>query len=177
LKFCPKCGATINRKIKCTCNGPKNESTSNMNSDLNDSRSSSSFSFEKEKYYEQGHIRKFAHPQWGISHNENKNCWIVIKNKKSNTNSYYDRIDKDGFYRYTGQGLSGDQSFDNANNYGLKNAESNGQKIHLFWQDNQNSDHKYIGEVKVVKIKEDEEQKGADGYLRKAIVYTLQPTE
>ncbi len=51
----------------------------------------------------------------------------------------------------TGQGLSGDQSYANANNSGLKNAASKGQKIHLFWQDNQNSNYKYIGIVKVVK--------------------------
>jgi len=135
----------------------------------------SSFPFEIEKYYEQKLIRKLiGHPQWGISYNKEGNYWVVIKNKKSETNTYDDRIGKDGFYRYTGQGLSGDQSYDNANNSGLKNAASNGQKIHLFWQDNQNSDHKYIGEVKVVKTG-DEKQRGADRYPRNVIVFTLQP--
>jgi len=137
----------------------------------------SSFPFEITKYYEQKLIRKLiGHPQWGISHNKEGNYWVVIKNKKSNTNTYDDRMDKDGLYRYTGQGLSGDQNPDSANNLGLKNAESNGQKIHLFWQNNQNSDHQYIGEVKVVKTNP-EEQRGADGYPRDVIVFTLQPVE
>ena len=136
----------------------------------------SSFPFEIEKYYEQKLIRKLiAHPRWGISYNQEGGYWVIIKNK-SDTNTYDDRIGKDGFYRYTGQGLSGDQSYDNANNSGLKNAASNGQTIHLFWQDNQNSDHKYIGEVKVVKT-DDEVQRGADRYLRNVIVFTLQPVE
>ena len=135
----------------------------------------SSFPFEITKYYEQKLIRKLiGHTQWGISHNKEGNYWVIIKNKKSNSNTYYDRIDKDGLYRYTGQGLSGDQNPDSANNLGLKNAESNGQKIHLFWQNNQNSDHQYIGEVKVMKIN-DEEQRGVDGIPRNVIVFTLQP--
>jgi hypothetical protein len=138
----------------------------------------SSFPFEKEKYYEQGFIRKrIGHPQWGISHNKEGNYWVVIKNK-NNTNIYDDRIGKDGLYRYTGQGLSGDQSYDNANNFGLKNAELNGQKIHLFWQDNQNSNHKYIGIVKVVKADNSgEKQRGQDGYPRTVIVFTLEPVD
>lgn len=175
MEFCPNCGSSLSRKNKCTCNISNDDFTSTENT--TNKIINPSFPFEKEKYYEQGFIRKcIGHPQWGISYNK-EGYWVIIKNKKSGTNTYYDRMDKDGFYRYTGQGLSGDQTYDNANNYGLKNAKSKGQKMHLFWQDNQNSKHKYIGEVKIVKIKDDEEQNGADGYPRKAIVFTLQPTE
>jgi len=181
LKFCDKCGSKlIETKVGLKCQKcddlsqiPQNNVTENKIGILSDD----SFPFEKEKYYEQNLIRKrIGHPQWGISHNQEGDYWVIIKNKKTDTNTYYDRMDKDGFYRYTGQGLSGDQSYDNANNLGLKNAELNGQKIHLFWQDNQNSNHKYIGEVKVVKTG-DEEQLGKDGYPRKVIVFTLQSIE
>ena len=152
---------------------PKNTAENKINIILKDS-----FPFKKEKYYEQKFIRKYiGHPRWGISHNKKGGFWVVIKNK-SDTNTYDDRIGKDGLYRYTGQGLSEDQSFDNANNSGLRDAESNGQKIYLFWQDNQNSDHKYIGEVKVMKSDDSgKKQRGQDGCLRKVIVFILQPTE
>lgn len=164
----------MNRKTKCTCNSA-NENLSIHQSSSSDESLNQSFPFEKEKYYEQGFIRKLiAHPQWGISYNKGGNYWVIIKNKKSNSNTYDDRIGKDGFYRYTGQGLTGDQSDDNANNSGLKNAESKKQKIHLFWQDNQNSNHKYIGEVKVVKTG-DEIQRDTSGYPRKVIIFTLEP--
>jgi len=84
-------------------------------------------------------------------------------------------MDKDGIYRYTGQGLSGNQTM-TGNNYGLKNATSNGQKIHLFWQDNQNSDHKYVGEVMVERVDE-EEQPGQDNRPRKVFVFSLRLIE
>ena len=80
-------------------------------------------------------------------------------------------MDKDGIYHYTGQGLSGDQTM-TGNNFGLKNAISNSQKIHLFWQDNQNSDHKYVGEVIVEKVDE-EKQPGLDDVLRNVFVFSL----
>ena len=181
MKFCEKCGKLKTKTtigLKCEkCDElsqiPK-PTTENKSGILVDD----SFPFEKEKYYEQNRIRKrIGHPQWGISHNKEGDYWVIIKNKKTDTNTYYDRMDKDGFYRYTGQGLSGDQSYDNANNLGLKNAASNGQKIHLFWQDNQNSNHKYVGEVKVVNIDRDERQYGADDHPRKVIVFTLEPVE
>ncbi len=143
--------------------------------DENEILSNDSFPFEQGKYYKQKLIRKrVGHPRWGISYNKKYKCWIVIKNK--NNNSYNDRIGKDGFYRYTGQGLSGNQSYDNSNNSGLKNAESKRQEIHLFWQDNQGSDHKYIGKVKVKKTG-NESQYDVNGHLRNVIMYTLQPVE
>lgn len=176
MKFCPTCNSSLSRKNKCKCNAndnlPVNEK--NDSSEILDS----SFPFEKEKYYEQGFIRKqIGHPQWGISHNKVGDYWVIIKNK-SDSNTYNDRIGKDGLYRYTGQGLSGDQSFDNTNNSGLRDAELNKQKIHLFWQDNQNSNHKYIGIVRVVKADDKgERQRGENGIDRTVIVFTLEPVD
>ena len=175
MEFCPTCGSSLTRKNKCICNANDNLKSNEIissNKILN-----SSFPFEKEKYYEQGFIRNICnvHPQWGISFNKIDNSWIVIKNKKSNSNTYYDRMDKDGLYHYTGQGLSGDQTM-TGNNYGLKNATSNKQKIHLFWQDNQNSNHKYVGEVKIKRIDE-EQQPGQDKCLRNVFVFLLRPVD
>ena len=145
--------------------------------DENEILSNSSFPFEQGKYYTQKRIRNLiGQRQRGISYNKKGDYWVLIKNKKNNKNTYEDRIDKDGFYQYTGEGLLGDQSYDNPNNSGLKNAESKRQKIHLFWQDNHNSDHKYIGEVKVIKI-DNESQYDVSRHLRNVIMYTLQPVE
>jgi len=179
LEFCEKCGKLKMKTsvgLKCEKCDDLSQIPKKVTENKTEILSDGSFPFEKEKYYEQNLIRKLiAHPQWGIYHNQEGDYWVIIKNKKSETNTYDDRMDKDGLYRYTGQGLSGDQNPDSANNLGLKNAESNGQKIHLFWQDNQNSKHKYIGEVKVVKTDDDEKQRGADGYPRNVIVFTLLP--
>ena len=181
MKFCEKCGKLKTKTmigLKCE----KCDELSQIQKQTTENKieilSEDSFPFEKEKYYEQNLIRKrIGHPQWGISHNKEGDYWVVIKNK-SDTNTYDDRIGKDGLYRYTGQGLSGDQSFDNANNSGLRDAGLNQQKIHLFWQDNQNSNHKYIGKVKVVKADDSgEKQIGQDGYPRTVIVFTLEPVD
>ena len=181
MEFCEKCGKLKTKTsvgLKCEKCDDLSQIPKKVTENKTEILSDTSFPFEKEKYYEQKLIReRIAHPQWGISHNKEGDYWVIIKNKKSETNTYYDRMDKDGFYRYTGQGLSGDQNPDNANNSGLENAALNGQKIHLFWQDNQNSNHKYVGEVKVVNIDKDEEQIGKDGYPRKVIVFILQPVE
>ena len=179
MKFCDKCDSKlIETKVglKCQKCDDLSQVPEKPTENKTEILSNDSFLFEIGKYYEQKLIRKrIAHPQWGISYNLKGDYWVIIKNKKSDTNTDDDRIGKDGFYRYTGQGLSGDQSSDSANNSGLKNAASNGQKIHLFWQDNQNSNHKYVGEVKVVKTDEGEKQIGKDGYPRKVIVFILQP--
>ena len=175
MPFCNICDSYLSKRnnYKClTCDG---DFTSNVKT--TNKINTFSFPFEKEKYYEQGFIREkcHAHPQWGISFNSDENYWIVIKNKKSNSNTYYDRMGKDGIYHYTGQGLTGDQAM-TGSNYGLKHAASNGQPIHLFWQDNQNSDHKYVGKVKVEKI-DQETQPGTDGYPRNVFVFSLRPVD
>jgi hypothetical protein len=178
LKFCPTCDSALNRKNRCKCETNNNLTT---NESINSNESTSSelflFPFEKEKYYEQGIIRNkcHAHKQWGISYNQIDNYWVLLKNKKSNTNTYYDRMDENGVFHYTGQGLKGDQIMA-GNNDGLKNATSNGQKIHLFWKYNQNSDHKYVGEVKVERIDE-EIQNDQDDLPRKVFVFSLRPID
>ena len=177
MKFCPICKSTLYRKnnYKCfKCEGDFT-STENTNSVETTDTKLHSFPFEIGKYYEQQFIREkcHAHPQWGISYNSIGGYWVVIKNKKSKSNIYYDRMSKEGLYHYTGQGLTGDQKIESGNNYGLKNAKSQGQKIHLFWQDNMGSNHKYLGEVEVNSVVE-EEQMGQNNRPRKVFVFSFQ---
>ena len=174
MQFCPICKSILLRtnNYKCFhCNGDSIENTDSVETT---NTLLSSFPFEVGKYYEQKFIREkcHAHPRWGISYNPIDDYWVVIKNKKSKSNTYYDRMGKDGFYHYTGQGLTGDQEM-GGNNYGLKNANSQGQKIHLFWQENMGSDHKYLGEVEVNSIVE-EEQMGQDNLPRNVFVFLFQ---
>ncbi len=179
MKFCLICGSSLSRKVKCKCTTSNNDQSTNKNivQDGLTNSNVSAFPFEKEKYYKQEVIREkcYAHSQWGISYNSSDNYWVVLKNKKSNTNTYYDRMDENGIYHYTGQGLIGDQSMTGVNE-GLKSAASKGQKIHLFWKYNQNSDHKYVGQVRVEKIDE-EIQKDQDNYPRKVFVFSLKPID
>jgi len=81
----------------------------------------------------------------------------------------------EGLYSYVGQGLTGDQTMTN-NNLGLKNAKLNGQKIHLFWQSAHGSDHKYLGEVEVEKVK-DKQQPDQYNVLRKVFEFFLRIKE
>ncbi len=175
MPFCPTCESILYRKNNYNCLKCDSSITSTKNTTIEPTPSS--FPFEIGKYYEQPFIRNkcHAHKQWGISYNQIDNYWVLLKNKKSNTNTYYDRMDENGVFHYTGQGLKGDQIMA-GNNDGLKNATSNGQKIHLFWKYNQNSDHKYVGEVKVERIDE-EIQNDQDDLPRKVFVFSLRPMD
>jgi len=178
LEFCKTCGDVKIKKnnYKCfKCEGDfTSENKPNNTPDLN---TSSSFPFKKGKYYGGKLIRDLcnAHPRWGISYNTVDNSWTVIKTKKSKSNIYEDKMVKDGLYSYVGQGLASDQEW-NSSNLGLKIAESKKQKIHLFWQSAMGSDFKYLGEVKVVDIK-DATQPDQNGLPRNVFVFYLQIVE
>ena len=180
MEFCKTCNSILIRKnnSKClTCEGDLTSSDHAVSKEMTDSDLLSSFPFKRETYYEGKLIRErcHAHPQWGISYNSIVNYWIVIKTKKSKSNIYEDKMVSEGLYSYVGQGLTGDQTMTN-NNLGLKNAKLNGQKIHLFWQSAQGSDHKYLGEVEVEKVK-DKQQPDQYNVLRKVFEFFLRIKE
>lgn len=182
MKFCEKCG----KKLIKTEEGDKCQKCDDVSifqekvsiTEKNEIDSQLTFQFKKNNYYEQAFIRKkrHAHPQWGISQNPYDDSWTVIKNKENQTNVYYDRPDpKTGSYYYIGQGKKGNQDMSHRN-LGLKNAKQNNQKIHLFWQYNDGSNHKYVGEVKVEDIK-DEFQLDEEHDKRKVYVFVLKPIQ
>lgn len=159
MEFCPKC----EKKLIETTNGIKcpkcdnlskfsKKSTTNNNIGI---LSYDSFPFEINQYYKAKDIRNYLNcdKQSGINYNKKYNFLTLIryahKLKPNPSNPYLDYFDTEsGNYYYVGKGTIGNQSSNGVNGI-LKNANENRTTIHLFWQHNVNSDHEYIGRMKM----------------------------
>ncbi len=138
------------------------------------------FPYLKNEYYVQKEIRNRLRLglMTGINLKKELNMIVLFRNahilKPNQTNIYLDKYDKEtGIYRYVGRGLVGDQTLTGDNGY-LKNAKEHNYKVHLFWQQNVNSDHQYVGEVIVEGI-DPERQLDKNGKNRDVYVFLLKP--
>jgi hypothetical protein len=182
LGYCPKCESVL----KNTSAGPKCKRCDDISqipkNGINKSKigilSNDEFPFEKNQRYVQKDIRKTlnCHRQYGISYNKEYNFFVLIRNAHKHIpnqdNVYHDRYDPDsGLYYYIGMGTTGHQKL-TGNNLALLKSKENNQKVHLFWEKINGSDHYYIGEVQIEDVKS-ESQKGKGKEDRDVIVYTL----
>ena len=181
MKFCNTCSS----KLFETPDGPKckqcDDHTPNEKIVRNRVYSEDeSFPYVKNEYYEHKEICKrlgFSLMP-GINLNKNLRKIILFRNahvlKPNQTNIYSDRYDPEtGIYYYVGRGLTGDQTLGGDNGY-LKNSIDLGYTVHLFWQQNANSEHQYVGEVTVNEIiSEIQPDKG--GKPRNVYVFLLKP--
>lgn len=99
---------------------------------------------------------------------------ISLEDKFGRANIYQDYYNNaTGLYHYTGAGQTGDQTLSRTN-LSLENAKECGRKIYFFHQSDVGSQHKYIGEVEVVK-RGTARQKDRNGKDRKVIIFYLRP--
>lgn len=182
MKFCDNCQS----KLFKTSDGYKCQKCDNFNP--NEKKvirksiysDNESFPYVKDEYYVQREIRKRLNLGLMAGINPNKELRIIVlfRNahilKPNQTNIYLDRFDEEtGIYQYVGKGLIGDQTFDGDNGL-LKNANENNFTVHLFWQQNANSNHKYVGEVSVADVVLDS-QYDKNNKMRKVFVFLLKP--
>ena len=139
-----------------------------------------SFPYIKNEYYIQKEIRARLGLglMTGINLKKELGMIVLFRNahvlKPNQTNIYLDRYDSEtGIYRYVGRGLTGNQTLSGDNGY-LKNAKEHNDIVHLFWQQNANSDHQYVGKVSVEDVVS-EKQPGKDGKSRDVYVFLLKP--
>ena len=114
----------------------------------------------------------------GINPQKELKIIVLFRNahvlKPNQTNIYLDRHDKGtGMYRYVGKGLIDNQTLTGDNGLLKKSAEFN-YTVHLFWQQNANSDHQYVGEVTVDDVVS-EKQSDKNGKSRNVYVFLLKP--
>lgn len=186
LEFCEKCNSKLIRTIegaKCPkCDDLSQIDENKINEKHVDALSKDFFPFELNKRYTQGIIRKTldCHPQFGINYNKKYNFFILIRNAHklipNQDNVYLDRYDPEsGLYYYIARGTTGDQKL-SGNNLELSHSKENNQKIHLFWEKINGSDHYYIGTVEVENVSM-ETQIDKEGKSRNVFVYTLKPSK
>lgn len=182
MKFCSNCESRLvetSEGLKCPkCDDlsqiPPKQLESNKIGELSDT----SFPFEKGKYYRAGNIRIAleCNKQTGINFNNKRNFLTLLryahKPLANRSNPYLDRYESESdAYYYVGQGITGDQTLTGVNLKLAKSDDTN-TPIHLFWQHNFNSEHQYIGEMKLEGY-EQKIQNDADGKKRKVYVFTL----
>jgi len=180
MKFCSTCNSKLFQTsdgFKCTkCdNYNPNEKKIISKTIYSDNES---FPYVKNEYYVQKEIRNRLGLGLMTGINPKKELGIIVlfRNahifKPNQTNIYLDRFDEEtGIYRYVGKGLIGDQS-DTGDNRVLKNSKENNYTIHLFWQQNANSDHQYVGKVSVDDVIL-EKQPDKNGKIRDVYVFLL----
>lgn len=183
LKFCDIC----NSKLFKTSDGFKCKKCNNYNPDEKKPTirktiysENQSFPYVKNEYYVQKEIRdRLGLGQMtGINLKKELGMIIVFRNahirKPNQTNIHLDKFDENaGIYRYVGKGLIGDQSLTAENEY-LKNSKEYNYDVHLFWQQNANSDHQYVGKVSVEDVIS-EKQPDKNGKIRDVYVFLLKP--
>jgi len=182
MKFCDIC----NSKLFKTPEGFKCKKCDNYNPDEKKPirktiySENQSFPYVKNEYYIQKEIRNRLGlgQMTGINLKKELGMIIIFRNahilKPNQTNIYLDKYDEDaGIYRYVGKGLIGDQIL-NAENESLKNAKEHKYGVHLFWQQNANSDHQYVGKVSVEDVISDL-QPDKNGKIRSVYVFLLKP--
>jgi len=182
MKFCSTC----NSKLFQTSEGFKCVTCDNYNP--NEKKISSktiysendSFPYVKNEYYVQKEIRNRLGLglMTGINLKKELHMMVLFRNahilKPNQTNIYLDKYDEEaGIYRYVGKGLIGDQSISGDNGY-LKYSNDHNYSVHLFWQQNANSDHKYVGKVSVTDVIT-EKQSDKNGKIRDVFVFLLKP--
>ena len=182
MEFCKIC----NSKLFETSDGFKCKKCDNYNTDEKKVvrktvySDDESFPYIKNEYYLHKEIcRRLGFSMMpGINLNKNLRKIILFRNahilKPNQTNIYLDRFDENaGIYRYVGKGLIGDQSLTAENEY-LRNSKEYNYDVHLFWQQNANSDHQYVGKV-VVEDVISEKQPDKNGKIRDVYVFLLKP--
>ena len=181
MKFCSNC----NSKLFQTPEGLKCKKCDNYNP--NEKKltirktiysENESFPYVKNEYYVQKEIRNRLGLglMTGINLKKELEMIVVFRNahvlKPNQTNIYLDKFDENtGNYHYVGKGLIGDQIMNAENEY-LKNSQECGNAVHLFWQQNANSDHQYVGEV-IVEDVISEKQPDKNGKIRNVYVFLL----
>ena len=114
------------------------------------------FPFEKEQYYLQKDVRSKLglDPMAGINYNKKGQFLVLFMNAhdlKSKNNPYLNTFDpQTGLYHYIGRGRKGDQTLTGVNER-LASSNNNNTAIHFFHQQNTESNHKYIGLMKLEK--------------------------
>jgi len=183
VEFCKIC----NSKLFKTSDGFKCKQCDNYNPDEKKPTirktvysDKESFPYVKNEYYIQKEIRNRLGlgQMTGINLKKELGMIIIFRNahilKPNQTNIYLDRFDENaGIYRYVGRGLIGDQSLTAENEY-LKNSKEYNYDVHLFWQQNANSDHQYVGKVSVDNVIS-EKQPDKNGKIRDVYVFLLKP--
>jgi len=186
LEFCEKCGKLKTKTsvgVKCEkCDDlsqiPKNKPTENKIGILSDD----SFPFELNVSYKAPDIRNTldCDRQSGISYNKKYNFITLLryahKLEPNSSNPYLDFYDSETQqYHYVGKGATGNQTIATGVNEKLAHATETGTKIHLFWQKYPNSDHQYVGEMKLLGH-EPKTQPDKDSNDRTVYVFTLKTT-
>jgi len=182
MKWCPIC----NSKQFKTSDGLKCRKCDNYNPNEKKIISKTvysdneSFPYVKNEYYVQKEIRnRFGLGlMTGINPKKELGIIVIFRNahilKPNQTNIYLDKFDAEtGIYRYVGKGLIGDQS-DTGDNGILKNSKETNLSVHLFWQQNANSDHQYVGKVSVEDVIS-EKQPDKNGKSRDVLIFLLKP--
>lgn len=164
LEFCEKCNSKlIKMKIGKKCPKCDRLSLRQINEKPKETIvekhvKGQEFPFEKNQYYQAKIVRETfgCSMMTGINYNKEGYFLIIFMNAHApNThqnNPYQDYFDeKTGLYHYTGKGKEGHQTLTGVNKILEKSNEKN-TEIHFFRQSNINSNHQYIGKVKLEKI-------------------------
>ncbi|MCH4057057.1 MAG: hypothetical protein LKE89_03890 [Lactobacillaceae bacterium] len=86
--------------------------------------------------------------QGGMRKSNRTNSLVLVskQNKSSEKNPYEDKWQEDGFFHYTGMGLTGDQNLGHMQNKTLNESNTNGVNVYLFEAYNTN-EYTYRGKV------------------------------
>ncbi len=182
MKFCKICDSKLYNTSegfkckKCDNYNPNEKKVVTKTVFSNDE----SFPYIKNEYYVHKEIcnRLGFSVMPGINLNKNLHKIVLFRNahilKPNQTNIYLDRYDSEtGIYYYVGRGLTGNQTLSGDNGF-LKNAKEHNFTVHLFWQQNANSTHQYVGEVSVDDVIS-EKQPDKNGKSRDVFVFLLKP--
>lgn len=186
LEFCDKCDSVLARtkagKMCQTCDRDLIENLKGTENIPAGFVNSGEFPYEKNQYYSQKDVRKNLrfNKMDGINYKAKGNFIVIFMSasdpKKAKYNPYHDRYDPEtGLYHYTGRGKYGDQTLTGANGH-LAGSNENNITIHVFKQQNINSDHQYIGIVRLESILQNI-QPDANGQNRKVYVFLLKKIE
>lgn len=109
--------------------------------------------------------------QGGMRKSNRANSLILFALHHTN-NPYEDKWGDDGIMRYTGMGLSGDQSIDYAQNKTLAESRTNGVGVHLF-ESFEPKEYIYRGQVQLVGDPYHERQKDVANNQRQVVKFPL----
>ena len=105
--------------------------------------------FEAGKFYrraEEIHVRYGGNTQSGIVPTKDHPLIFVFRAPRGESYGYFDNWTDDGMLLYTGQGTTGDMSFENSNNRALRDHALDGRDVHLFEKYKSGGQYRYHGQ-------------------------------
>lgn len=113
--------------------------------------------------------------QGGMRKSNTTNSLVLISKHDANDkerNPYEDKWEEDGFFHYTGMGLSGDQDLNYLQNKTLSESNLNGVDVYLF-ESYKANEYTYRGEVRLAKVPYPMNEEDADGQRRRVYKFPL----